>query len=131
MSIFGTPTHVPLKSKSADDVITDDVINACLNHICCCPSYTTEHKYKCQWQQQWPMQVNGASWKRVWDRFSNGEGWAPTTLDSEEDHDFVRQAQNVLTNLEDYFIGGSLYPDWWWNIFAPFFGAFPNITPIR
>ena len=40
-----------------------------------------------------------------------GDGWAPTVLETEVEHDFIRQSQKGLNNSEDYFIGGSAYPD--------------------
>ena len=36
-----------------------------------------------------------------------GEGWEPAVLESQEEHDFVRQAQESLSNHQAYFIGGS------------------------
>ena len=32
-------------------------------------------------------------------------------LDTEIEHDFVRQSQKGLSNAQDYFIGGSAYPE--------------------
>ena len=37
-----------------------------------------------------------------------GVGWGPAVLESQEEHDFVRQAQKGLSDLQAYFIGGSL-----------------------
>ena len=37
-----------------------------------------------------------------------GERWEPAVLESQEEHDFVRQAQKGLSDLQAYFIGGSL-----------------------
>ena len=37
-----------------------------------------------------------------------GQGWKPAVLESQEEHDFVRQAQKSLSDLQAYFIGGSL-----------------------
>ena len=56
-----------------------------------------------------------------------GEGWKPSILESEDEYDFVREGQKGLCDLEDYFIGGSVYPDFWWTIFGPFIGAFPQV----
>ena len=40
-----------------------------------------------------------------------GVGWAPAVIDSEVEHDFIRQSQKGLTNTNDYFIDGSAYPE--------------------
>ena len=40
-----------------------------------------------------------------------GDGWAPTVLSTEVEHDFIRQSQKGLSDAQDYFIGGSAYPE--------------------
>ena len=36
-----------------------------------------------------------------------GHGWAPAVLDTEEEHDFVKEAQKGVTHLRSYWIGGT------------------------
>ena len=40
-----------------------------------------------------------------------GDGWAPTVLDTEVEHDFIRQSQRDLGDAQNYFIGGSAFPE--------------------
>ena len=40
-----------------------------------------------------------------------GHGWAPTVLDTIEEHDFIRQSQKGLSDAGDYFIAGSACPE--------------------
>ena len=40
-----------------------------------------------------------------------GEGWGPTVLETELEHDFIRQSQKGLSDAQDYFIAGSRYPN--------------------
>ena len=39
-----------------------------------------------------------------------GDGWAPTVLETEEEHDFIKQSQKGLSDAGNYFIGGSAFP---------------------
>ena len=59
-----------------------------------------------------------------------GDGWEPVILETEVEHDFIKQSQRGLTNQDDYFIAGSAYPD----VIGPFdysapFGFKPQGTP--
>ena len=40
-----------------------------------------------------------------------GKGWRPTVLETELEHDFIRQSQKSLWHPYDYFIAGSRYPE--------------------
>ena len=40
-----------------------------------------------------------------------GEGWAPAVIDTQVEHDFIRQSQKCLTSKMDYFVAGSAYPE--------------------
>ena len=38
-----------------------------------------------------------------------GDGWGPTVLETEVEHDFIRQSQKGCS-ADDFFIAGSVYP---------------------
>ena len=40
-----------------------------------------------------------------------GAGWGPAVLETEIEHDFIKESQKGLTDEYDYFIGGSAYPE--------------------
>ena len=35
-----------------------------------------------------------------------GNGWGPAVLDTQEEHDFIREGQKTFTNSLPYWIGG-------------------------
>ena len=36
-----------------------------------------------------------------------GSGWEPALLDTEIEHDFIKESQKSFSNVQNYFIGGS------------------------
>ena len=40
-----------------------------------------------------------------------GDGWGPTVLETEVEHDFIRQSQRGLSDAQNYFIAGSAFPE--------------------
>ena len=40
-----------------------------------------------------------------------GDGWGPAVLETEVEHDFIRQSERGLTNAQNYFIAGSAFPN--------------------
>ena len=40
-----------------------------------------------------------------------GDRWKPTILETKIEHDFIRQSQKGLSDVGDYLVGGSAYPE--------------------
>ena len=40
-----------------------------------------------------------------------GAGWAPTVLDTRDELKFLEYSQYILTDVQEYFIGGSAEPE--------------------
>ena len=59
-----------------------------------------------------------------------GNGWGPAVLETEVEHGFIQEGQKGLTDDDDYFIGGSAYPEiiGQFDYPAPF-GVKPKGTP--
>ena len=40
-----------------------------------------------------------------------GDGWGPAKLNSQQEHDFIREGQKTFSSSRDYWIGGSSNAD--------------------